>query len=147
MRYPRSRLMQTIRQGALWTLLGLLGLAAIDLGTETFIVGSPSRWVIGALVSASIGLVASVTRIPWLRERLDLAARVFMGLTLFLVLLAVVPVLPGSIENGPVLAGQSSGFLLKVVSLAGVLRANSRTRPSPNVRPRITVRPWPCPAQ
>lgn len=118
--------MRSGRQGLFsWRKVGsafisvILILLLIDAGVETFLSGSPQRWVLSITATASIALLVVLWR------RLGWAARGLVPLFALLGSLALSAWRPAGLTRGVVLLGQPTSTVLSIVMAASLLFAGA----------------------
>lgn len=109
----RSSRMRELGVAAIAILLYLL---LLDAAVETFLSGSPLRWIVGGTVTAYVAL----SMLLW--RRLGWGAKSALSLLIFLGLLTVTAWLPRGLSQGVILLQQpTSGVLAAVTALAVLL--------------------------
>lgn len=96
----------------------LLYLTLIDLAVETFVNGSPLRWVVGGIVAGYVGLTVLLWR------RLAWPAKAAISFFLILGLLTATAWLPGGLTQGVSLARQPRSTIFVGISALAILAAS-----------------------
>ncbi len=107
----------------------LLHILLADAAVETFLSGSPLRWIVSGTVAAYVVLSILLWR------RLGWEARSTLSLLVFLGLLAVTAWLPQGFSQGVILLRQPTSTVLAAVSTLAVLLSGAillRAKPIPN---------------
>jgi hypothetical protein len=105
-------------QPGIAALAGVLGLVLLDLAIETFLAGSPVRWIAAGVVAtcAALGVL--------LRRRLSAPAVAWSALFVLLGLVAVAAWMPNGTTAGVVVLRQPTSRVLAAVAVIGVVLAS-----------------------
>jgi hypothetical protein len=104
--------------GLVWAALAVaLYLAITDAAIETFLRDSPLRWWIAGAAALYLALCAAIWRLmPKLWRQLNWADQAGFSLIVLLALMSATAWMPGGLEQGLNLFGQSTSTVLAVVS-------------------------------
>jgi hypothetical protein len=124
----RARDIQPVKRGAArrqqlgWAVLAvLLYLTVADAAVETFLRDSPLRWWIAGAALLYLALCAAVWRLtPKLWRRWNWASQSALSIVVLLALMSATAWMPGGLDRGMNLFGQSTSIVLAIVSAASV---------------------------